>query len=200
MSKKTKIILLSVIAVLVVAVIILVAIEGFSGCSYSIKNNSNVNISSMRVVFESAEEDLEYAEMFNGGISAGKSVSGSFKPVEFDENGGDIGIYLTFEGSEEMFLFDGYFEGRFDGKVEMEFYVEEGELRLKSTASTGLFGNTDSTELDESVIIFTEDLSDWDYLEGSIDFSDLYLDEDEDDYDDYDDYDDIEFEDEEDED
>ena len=198
MSKKSKIIILSVIAVLVVAVIVLVALEGFSGCRYSIKNNSNINISSLKVVFESAEEDLEYADMFNGAVEAGKSVSGSFKPVEFDEYGGDLGIYITFEGAKEMFLFDGYFEGRFDGKVDMEFYVEEDELRLKTTASTGIFGNTENTELDGSVIIFTEDLSDWDYLEGSIDFSDLDWEEDED-LDDYDD-DDIEFDDEEDED
>ena len=200
MSKKTKIIVISVVAVLLVAILVMVAIEGFSGCRYSIKNNTDKNITSLRVVFEAAEEEYEYADMYNGALEAGKSVSGSFKPVEFDEDGGDLGIYITFEGSEEMFCFDGYFEGRFDGKVDMEFYVEEGTVSLKTTATTGLFGSTENTALDESVIIFTEDLSDWDYLEGSIDLSDLYYDEDEDYDEDYDDYDDIEFDDEEDED
>ena len=197
MSKKTKIIIISVVAVLLLAVIILVAIEGFSGCRYSIKNNTDKNITSLRVVFEATEEEFEYADMYNGALLAGKSVSGSYKPIEFDEDGGDLGIYITFEGSEEMFCFDGYFEGRFDGKVDMEFYVEEGTLSLKTTATTGLFGSTENTALDESVIIFNEDLSDWDYLEGSIDFSDLDFDED---FDEDEDYDDIEFDDEEDED
>ena len=199
MSKKTKIIVLSVVAVLLVAILVMVAIEGFSGCRYSIKNNSDKNITSLRVVFEAAEEEYEYADMYNGALEAGKSVSGSFKPVEFDEDGGDLGIYIKFEGSEEMFCFDGYFEGRFDGRVNMEFYVEDGVVNLKSTAVTGLFGSSESTSLDESVIVFNDDLSDWDYLEGSIDLSDIDFDEDFDEDEDYDD-DDIEFDDEEDED
>ena len=56
MSKKTKIIIISAVAVLLLAVIIVVAIEGFSGCRYSIKNNTDKNITSLRVVFEAAEE------------------------------------------------------------------------------------------------------------------------------------------------
>lgn len=199
MSKKTKIIVFSVVAVLLVAILVMVAIEGFSGCRYSIKNNTDKNITSLRVVFEAAEEEYEYADMYNGALEAGKSVSGSFKPVEFDEDGGDLGIYIKFEGSEEMFCFDGYFEGRFDGRVNMEFYVEDGVVNLKSTAVTGLFGSSENTSLDESVIVFNDDLSDWDYLEGSIDLSDIDFDEDFDEDEDYDD-DDIEFDDEEDED
>jgi len=199
MSKKTKIIVISVVAVLLVAILVMVAIEGFSGCRYSIKNNTDKNITSLRVVFEAAEEEYEYADMYNGALEAGKSVSGSFKPVEFDEDGGDLGIYIKFEGSEEMFCFDGYFDGRFDGRVNMEFYVEDGVVNLKSTAVTGLFGSSESTSLDESVIVFNDDLSDWDYLEGSIDLSDIDFDEDFDEDEDYDD-DDIEFDDEEDED
>lgn len=199
MSKKTKIIVLSIVAVLLVAILVMVAIEGFSGCRYSIKNNTDKNITSLRVVFEAAEEEYEYADMYNGALEAGKSVSGSFKPVEFDEDGGDLGIYIKFEGSEEMFCFDGYFEGRFDGRVNMEFYVEDGVVNLKSTAVTGLFGSSENTSLDESVIVFNDDLSDWDYLEGSIDLSDIDFDEDFDEDEDYDD-DDIEFDDEEDED
>ncbi|MBR4540773.1 MAG: hypothetical protein IKO54_01205 [Lachnospiraceae bacterium] len=199
MSKKTKIIVLSVVAVLLVAILVMVAIEGFFGCRYSIKNNTDKNITSLRVVFEAAEEEYEYADMYNGALEAGKSVSGSFKPVEFDEDGGDLGIYIKFEGSEEMFCFDGYFEGRFDGRVNMEFYVEDGVVNLKSTAVTGLFGSSENTSLDESVIVFNDDLSDWDYLEGSIDLSDIDFDEDFDEDEDYDD-DDIEFDDEEDED
>ena len=197
MSKKTKIIILSVVAVILIVVIAMVAIEGFSGCRYSIKNNTGKNITSLRVVFEAAEEEYEYADMYNGELNAGKSVSGSFKPVEFDVDGGDLGIYIKFEGCEELFCFDGYFEGRFDGKVNMEFYVEEGVVNLKTSATTGLFGSSESTSLDESVIVFNEDLSDWDYLEGSIDLSDIDFDED---FDEDEEYDDIEVDDEEDED
>jgi len=194
MSKKAKIIVLSIIGVILAGVIILVAIEGFSGKRYSIKNNTDKNISNIRVVFELAEEEGELKEIYSGPINAGSKVSGSFDAIDFDYDAGDIGIYLTFEGGDTMFLFDGYIEGRFDGKIDMEFYQEDGSYLLKSTASTGLFGNTDSTGLDESVIIFTDELDDWDYIDGGvIDFDDLDF---EDDYDEDDDYDDFEYEDE----
>ena len=192
MSKKAKIITFSVIGVILVCVIVLVAIEGFSGRKYTIKNNTDKNITNIRLVLELAEEETELQELYDGPLNAGSKVSGSFKTEDFDLDAGDLGIYLTFEGGETMFLFDGYFEGRFDGKINMEFYQEEGTYRLKSTASTGLFGNTETTGLDESVIVFSDALDDWDYIDGGvIDFEDW---DDEDDYDE-DDYDYIEFED-----
>ena len=189
MSKKAKIIILSVVGVILAGVIVLVALEGFSGKKFTIKNNTDKNITMIRVVLEMAEEETELQELYNGQISAGGKVSGSFKATDFDYDAGDLGIYLAFEGSDEMFLFDGYFEGRFDGKIDMEFYQEDGTYRLKTTASTGIFGNTDSTGLDESVLIFNNVLDDWDYIDGSIiGFDDLFDDDDEydDEFDDYD--------------
>ena len=191
MSKKAKIITFSVIGVILACVIILVAIEGFSGRKYTIKNNTDKNITNIRLVLELAEEETELQELYDGPLNAGSKVSGSFKTEDFDLDAGDLGIYLTFEGGETMFLFDGYFEGRFDGKINMEFYQEEGTYRLKSTASSGLFGSTENTGLDESVIVFSDALDDWDYIDGGvIDFEDW---DDEDDYDD--DYDYLDFED-----
>ena len=191
MSKKAKIITFSVIGVILACVIVLVAIEGFSGRKYTIKNNTDKNITNIRLVLELAEEETELQELYDGPLNAGSKVSGSFKTEDFDLDAGDIGIYLTFEGGETMFLFDGYFEGRFDGKINMEFYQEEGTYRLKSTASSGLFGSTENTGLDESVIVFSDALDDWDYIDGGvIDFEDW---DDEDDYDD--DYDYLDFED-----
>lgn len=194
MSKKAKIIVLSIIGVILTGVIVIVALEGFSGKRYSIKNNTDKNISNIRVVFELAEEEGELQEIYSGPINAGSKVSGSFDAINFDYDAGDIGVYLTFEGGDTMFLFDGYIEGRFDGKIDMEFYQEDGSYLLKSTASTGLLGKTDTTGLDESIIIFTDELDDWDYIDGGvIDFDDLDF---EDDYDEDDDYDDFEYEDE----
>ncbi|MCR4624896.1 MAG: hypothetical protein K5795_02855 [Lachnospiraceae bacterium] len=191
MSKKAKIITFSVIGVILACVIVLVAIEGFSGRKYTIKNNTDKNITNIRLVLELAEEETELQELYDGPLNAGSKVSGSFKTEDFDLDAGDLGIYLTFEGGETMFLFDGYFEGRFDGKINMEFYQEEGTYRLKSTASSGLFGSTENTGLDESVIVFSDALDDWDYIDGGvIDFEDW---DDEDDYDD--DYDYLDFED-----
>ena len=191
MSKKVKIILISIVAVLVTAVIVIVAIEEISKKKFTVVNNTGKNITSLGLMFETEEDGAVLKQFYDGPLNAGDKVSGKFEAINFGEEGGELGVVVTFEGYEEIYCYDGLFTGNFDGKIDLEFYETEGEYRLKSTAGVGIFNDTDNTSLDESEIIFDLEGNDWDYADYDFDMDeplddDMFeiVDEDDEDWDD----------------
>ena len=165
MSKTAKIIIFSVIGVLLAVVFLLIILENVSKNKFSIVNNTDKNITSLNVIFETEEEGVDQGLIYEGPLNKGEKVTGRFDTVDFSLLDGDIGIYVTFEGYEEIYCYDGMFSGKFDGKVDLEFYQSEGEYRLKSNASVGLFNNTDNTQMENNEIFFDLEEEDWDYIE-----------------------------------
>jgi len=193
MNKTVKIILISVIAVIVTAIITLVTIEQASKRSYTIVNNTDKNITALGVMFEREEDGVALQMIYEGALNSGEKQSGKFETASFGEDGAELGIVVTFDGSEEIYCYDGYFVGSFDGKIDLEFYKTEGEYRLKSNASVGIFKNTDNTSLEDSEIVFDLEANDWDYVDYDGEFEDFdddmfeIIDEDDEDWDDEDD-------------
>jgi len=165
MSKKSKIIVLTALTVLVLAVLILIVIENVGKKSYVIRNNSDRDITSLKVVFELEEDGTELSGIYEGPLKAGEKAEGKFESVDFSDVGGEVGMFVTFDGEEEFFVYDGYFFGVFDGKLDIEFYKEDDQYRVRSSAGIGLFKNSSNTDLDDSVIYFDFEEGDWDYTE-----------------------------------
>ncbi|MBR4343837.1 MAG: hypothetical protein IKP88_14270 [Lachnospiraceae bacterium] len=167
MSKRVKIIIFSVIGLLVAAVFVFIILENVSNNKYTIVNNTDMNITSLKVVFEWEEDGTEISTIYEGSLNKGDTKQGHFDTVDFSGDGGEIGVYVTFEGHDELECYDGYILGKFNGKVNLEFYQNQGQYRLKQNASVGLFNNTENTALKNSEIefIFDEDGDDWDYVE-----------------------------------
>ena len=208
MSKKAKIILFSVAGVLVAAVFALVIIEGSMSRKYTIYNNTDKNITSLKVVFENAENADEYMTIFEGSLKAGEKIKGSFDKISFlDESledayfqydniesllkegiseservPGDIGVLVTFEGEEESYDYSEPIFGTFEKRFVLEFIKDEdGEFGGTLTIGNGLFSG--SNEINELSFDPDDELSLDDFDEDwELDDEDWELSDDEDDF------------------
>ena len=165
MSKKVKIIIISVISLIVVAVFTLVILEQSRKCKVKIVNSTDKNITNLNLMFETEEDSKELRSLYNGELKSGQSYSGSYEAVDLSGTTADLGMIVTFEGEEEIFVYDGYFSDRYDGFVEVEFFQAEGEYRVRLSATTGLFKNADSSYMKDDEIYFDFENADWDYVD-----------------------------------
>lgn len=182
MSSKAKVILISVVAVVMVVIFSLVLVEGLNKNKYNIRNNTDKNITSLKVYMEDSEESdsVQIGDViFEGSVNAGSSESGSFKGFDFknyvdDQNGnkvyvgdfiGELAMLVTFEGEDQIFVYDGVFSNPFDGKIDIEFYQEEGKYWARLSATTGLFKDTKYTELKDDELYFDFEESEFYYAD-----------------------------------
>ena len=175
---KLKAVIISIVAVIVVAVIGLVAIEGINTCRIKIANHTDKNITNLKVMFETEDESLEMQNLFEGELKSGEKYSGSYDSMNFTEEPGDIGMLVTFEGEDEIYVYDGYFYDRFNGLIDIDFHQAEGEYRVTISASSGIFKNTDGSAIDDDEIYFDFEKADWDIVGSPMDDDELYFDDD----------------------
>ena len=74
-------------------------------------------------------------------------------------------MLVTFEGENEIYVYDGYFYDRFEGSVDIDFHQAEGEYRATLSATTGIFRNDDNSAMKDDEIYFDFEQSDWDIVE-----------------------------------
>ncbi|MCQ2495129.1 MAG: hypothetical protein MJ131_00895 [Lachnospiraceae bacterium] len=161
-NKKAKVIALSALCGFFALVIVLVVVESLMGNRYKFTNKTDKNITALTVFFE--DDEGEYStQIFDGTLDKGKTESGKFETIDCSRVDRSFYAFVEFEGEEEVMVYDGFFIGQFNGSVSLEFYQENGEYRLKTDASTGLFGNSDDSGMD-SVIYFDFENADWDYI------------------------------------
>ena len=175
---KLKVVIISIVAVIVVAIIGLVAIEGINTCRIKIANHTDKNITNLKVMFETEDESLEMQNLFEGELKSGAKYSGSYDSMNFTEEPGDIGMLVTFEGEDEIYVYDGYFYDRFNGLIDIDFHQAEGEYRVTISASSGIFKNTDGSAIDDDEIYFDFEKADWDIVGSPMDDDELYFDDD----------------------
>jgi hypothetical protein len=164
-SKKVKIIVISVVCVLLAAVMTLIVIEQVGKRKVKIVNNTDRNITKLQVMFETEEESTVICSLFDGELQSGRSYSGTFETQDFSSVPADLGMLVTFEGEEEIFVYDGYFDSRFDGSVDIEFFQAEGQYRAMLSATSGLFRNSDNTYMKDDEIFFDFENADWDMVD-----------------------------------
>ena len=164
-SAKTKIIIGVVLAAIVVGFFVLIFLEQLGKKKVSIVNNTDKDITSLQVMFETEDDSEMLVSLYDGELKSGARYSGSFEEADFSEVEADLGMYVTFDGEEEIFLYDGYFYDRFEGSVDIEFYQEDGQYRVKMSATTGLFKNTANSAMKDDIYYFDFVNSDWDIVE-----------------------------------
>lgn len=164
-GSKAKVIIISIVAVLVVAVMALIVIEGLGKRTVKIVNNTDKNISSLKVMFETEDESEELISLYDGALNSGEKYTGSYEPMDFSDYGADLGMLVTFEGENEIYVYDGYFYDRFEGSVDIDFHQAEGEYRATLSATTGIFRNDDNSAMKDDEIYFDFEQSDWDIVE-----------------------------------
>ena len=180
MSKKVKIIVAAVISVILVAVLVLVIIEETGKRTIRIANNTDKNIISLKVMFETEETSEELYTLYEGSLKSKDSYKGSFDTMDFSTEAADIGMLVTFDGEDEIFVYDGFFPDRFDGTIDIEFYQADGKYRVGMKAYSGLFKNEAKTGMKDDDYYFS--FEDSEFYSEEDDFLD-WSEEDEDDID-----------------
>lgn len=170
---------LAVAIVFVVVVFSLIFIEMSNRNKYVISNDTSMNITNIKLVFQDEEEGLPLLTICdNVSVNKGDTQKGKFETINFGEAYGELLVEVTFEGKDVVAYADGLFYGTFDGKINLEFFEVDGELRLRTTASEGLFKNTQKTALENEEIYIDWTIDDyWDWIESE-DVEDFFDEED----------------------
>ncbi len=174
MKKGVKIGVFSVLALALVLVIVLIVVDGLSNNHYEFINNTDKDITYLCVSFEDDSYEL-YDEIYEGELKKGETVTGKYSTLDFTTCDRFCCAYVDFDGEEEIVVSDGYFEGKFRGKIVLEFYQEDGEYRIKMRSGVGP-SMDDSVSGMDSDIYFDFENSDWNYVGDFIDFEDIGLD------------------------
>lgn len=189
MSKKVKAIIISICSVLFLTVVVLILIESAGMNKIVIRNNSGKDITSLNVYFVDYEDGSFIADVFEGEILNGQTISQKTETFDFGKAYAECFFEVEFADGEYYEDSDGEFYGKFPGKIELDFHKDEDdEIVLDTNASTGLFGSKlvgmdsrlyidDDYEdvLDEDSVIYLDELEDADFEADDIDF---YTDED----------------------
>lgn len=153
---------IAVFAFIVITVLILV--EDSMSCTYTIENNTDMNIKNLEVVFEDYMGDTA-TSLYLGSLDAGKEVKGKYEAFDFSEmeDTGDMWVYVEFEGKEGINFIDGLLYNKFDGYVDIKFEKEDGEYRAYTDSGKGLFTGSGEAGI-EATIQLEPDTGDWNYM------------------------------------
>ncbi len=170
---------LAVAIVFVAVVFLLIFLEMSSRNKYVISNKTDMNITNIKLVFQDEEEGLPLLTICeNVSVNKGEKQKGKFETINFGAAYGELLVEVTFEGKDVVEYADGLFYGTFDGKLDLEFYETDGQLRLRTTAGEGLFNKTTKTALDNEEIYIDWTIEDyWDWVDSDEE-DDLFDDED----------------------
>lgn len=165
MSKGSKIGIIATAGIIAVLLIAMVVLEGVKSNTYVFVNNTDKDISYLAVYFTDDEYET-YDEMYVGEVKKGDSVKGSYETMDCTVYDRFCQIDVEFDNDEstELIIDDGYFEGRYKGKVELEFYQEDGEYRLRTHSAPSIFDSGDNVGMN-SVIYMNIDEKVWEYIE-----------------------------------
>ena len=168
MSKKSSIIIISLLAVVLTLLIIFVVFDQISADSVKLRitNDTDKNISDMVVFFQDDEGNI-VDTLFQGGVKAGDSFKEKFdSPIIYRDMPYECVLLVTFEGEEELRIYDGSFSSNFGGTLDFKFFKEGEDYYLHARAGVGAFNHTvTSIDMDDDIILFDEDSEDgWDYV------------------------------------
>ena len=162
---------------------------------YIIKNYTDKNIESLEVIFEIEDETSDYPDydVYYGPVGAGKTVSGSKPAIVFEDPDYMFIMVVTFENEEQMYIDENVISDSFAGKMDIEFYQENGKYWARINGYRNNSGSEKYPGFDNIELYFDFAEGDWYYKnEGPEEYDEDYEDED---YED-EDYEDEDYEDE----
>ncbi|MBR4724905.1 MAG: hypothetical protein IK071_03895 [Lachnospiraceae bacterium] len=165
--KKLIIILSAVLSVVLIAVIVIVILDTLARGKMYLSNETDKNIESMVIYFSDDEGNL-VDNLFEGSLAAGEELKIDYgSAIKFTggaEESYECIILVTFEGEEELQIFDGDFRSDFNGVLRFRFFMKDGNYYLYTKAGIGAFENTDKTDMDTYFTLdFENNEWDWDW-------------------------------------
>lgn len=164
---KGTLIMAAAAGLLVIIATVLLIIESGIGGQYTITNKTDKNITGLTIYFDDEEGNM-LDMLYEGSLKAGETIKDSYGAAfNFSDLEANLAMLVQFEGEEELYVFDGFFNSPFDGNFEFEFYsTDERPYCLYMTAYTGLFKNTSATDLKQHFQLYTgsEEEGFWDYI------------------------------------
>ena len=165
--KKLLIILSAVLSLVLIAVIVIVVLDTLARGKMYLTNETDKNIES-RVIYFSDDDGNLVDNLFEGSLKAGEDLKidygSSIKFTGGEDESYECIILVTFEGEEELQIFDGDFRSDFNGILRFRFYMKDGKYYLYTKAGQGAFESTDKTDMDTHFILdFENNEWDWDW-------------------------------------
>lgn len=157
LSQKQRMMIAGIAGAVLLLFVVLVFVEGVSKAKISIANESSRNITSMKAYFSGTtyemdqleEKEVNYQSDYIADTVIGKGDSfEAYLPDLSELKGTASGLILeiTFENEETITIDTGYFNAKFDGKINVVFEDDkQGDVTMRVKASTGLFGSTANT-------------------------------------------------------
>lgn len=170
---KIKLLIYFLLFTAVAAIIIMMSVEQFGGCNVVIKNKTGKNIESLELAVVD-DDTIDIGAIYDGKVDANSVVKEDFEKVVLgNNNGGQLYIGIKFEGGDgKIEILEGSITKDFKGNTNVEIYEKDGKLYFDVKMATALFGSTAGTNVDESYILYPDEL-DYDYADlEDVDFID----------------------------
>ena len=148
-----------------ILMVVLIIAEELSGGRLIINNNTGRNIESLSIEFYDEVQEMTVDWLYEGSVAAGENIDLKYEG-EYNFSGMSCicFVYVTFEGYDEIMVYDGLFEGPFGGNYELNFSEDGEQYFLHLRAYEGLFKSTNASNLDETYELYLDD-ADWDYID-----------------------------------
>lgn len=158
MKNSTKIILYSIAGIVLLAIIVLMVIEGSAG-QITVRNDSDIKLEYVKTYFIDSEEMISDEEMLFEDIESSVSLKLPLEKIDLSYRQANLEVRFKLEGHDEMFVDAGYFNEIFDGKINISFQniMNENKLLLKIKASAGVLPSPHMICNEEHVINLDED-------------------------------------------
>lgn len=144
MKKLNKITIIAIIAgaVILAAVILLLVAEANIAGKIVIKNKTDKDITGITVYFDDESGDVDQVIFTADEIKSGKTLRGDIEEsYNYTGRESSCCVLLQFEGGNPLFVYDGYFDGVFSGKITLEFNQKGDDVYFIGKAVDNLFGH-----------------------------------------------------------
>ena len=138
MKDSTRIILYSIAGIALLAIIVLMAIEGTAG-RISVKNDSDIKLEYVKAYFVDSEGSVNEDIMLFENLGKGDKSDLLLEKIDLAYHQANLEVRFKFEDYDEMFVDAGYFNEMFDGKIAISFdNTDDSKVLLKIKASAGI--------------------------------------------------------------
>ncbi|MBE5959885.1 MAG: hypothetical protein E7256_00625 [Lachnospiraceae bacterium] len=151
-NEKKTLLISCIIAVVMIAFVVLMVVESTSKGKLTITNETDKEITSVKMYFANYDEEYESDALFDDALAANTDASITLEKYALKGMEAGLIIEVTFDGEEKRTFDVGYFNNDFEGKIKVSFYEEaDGSVSMKVKATTGLFGSTSQTYCNNDV-------------------------------------------------
>lgn len=141
MKNSTRIALYSIAGIVLLAIVVLMAIEG-KGANIKVSNNTDRKLEYVKAYFVDTQDRVTEDDMLNESLDKGKKLNQKLEKTDLTYRQANLEVRFKFEDSKELFVDAGYFNEIFNGSIKIDFEdIDDDRILLKVKASSGVIAS-----------------------------------------------------------